>query len=251
MLCNENEKLLLLFAQIGLYNNEQAFAELFRGQYAKLYRFSLQYVEAPETAEEIVNDIFIKLWKYRSHLHTVKNPESYLFIAVKNQSLNYIKQYSRFQVSAGEDFLSQLAATDCPQQTLEWKEVAFQLAQTVDALPEQCRTVFKLVKEEGVKPQQVAKILNLSVRTVETQLYRAVKRLHAVVDAMKKKSAKNFFPFVRTSFPLPAFTCVNRLSHGLRPLCVFGFKKFFLLAYGCGRSGVERAFARRRSPQQL
>ncbi len=187
MLQNENEKLSLLFMQISLHNDEQAFADLFRSQYAKLFRFSMQYVESAETAEEIVNDIFVKLWKYRGHLHEVKNPESYLFIGVKNQSLNYIKQYSRYKVSAAENFLSQLVAADTPQQKLEWKEIAFQLAKAVDALPDQCRTIFKLVKEEGVKPQQVAAILNLSVRTVETQLYRATKRLHSVINEMKKK----------------------------------------------------------------
>lgn len=183
----ENDKLKHLFEQISLYSDQQAFAELFRDQYAKLYRFALQYVEVAETAEEIVADIFVKLWKYRSHLHTIKNPEGYLFIGVKNGSLNYIKQYSRYKVSATEDFLQQLATNQSPQQALEWKELHFRLNQTVNSLPDQCRTIFKLVKEEGLKPQQVATILNLSVRTVETQLYRATKRLHAVLLEMKKE----------------------------------------------------------------
>lgn len=187
---NDNEKLKYLFGRISAESDEAAFAELFRDQYARLFRFSMQYVETPEAAEEIVSDIFLKLWKYRGHLHTVKNPESYLFIGVKNQSLNYIKQYSRYKITSADDLLQQLASTDSPPQMIEWKELRFRLDQTVAELPEQCRTIFRLVKEEGVKPQQVAKILNLSVRTVETQLYRAMKRLHAVVAALKKSAGE-------------------------------------------------------------
>jgi RNA polymerase sigma-70 factor (family 1) len=182
----DNSQLLIWFEQISLYNDQQAFAQLFRSEYARLFRFSLQYVERAEAAEEIVNDIFVKLWRYRSHLHTIKNPESYLFIGVKNQSLNYIKQYSRYKVSSADDLLTQLAHTETPQQTMEWKELQFKMNQVIAQLPDQCRTIFKLVKEEGMKPQQAAKILNLSVRTVETQIYRAMKRLHAVVAEIKK-----------------------------------------------------------------
>ncbi|HEU4470797.1 MAG TPA: RNA polymerase sigma-70 factor [Flavisolibacter sp.] len=186
----ENEKLKILFQRIGSESDESAFAELFRDQYAKLFRFSLQYVESPEAAEEIVSDIFFKLWRYRIHLHTVNNPESYLFIGVKNQSLNYIKQYSRYKITSAEDLIQQLASTDSPPQKVELKELRLRLEQTVNELPEQCRTIFRLVKEEGVKPQQVAKILNISIRTVETQLYRAMKRLSAVVQQLKKSAGE-------------------------------------------------------------
>lgn len=182
----ENTQLLAWFEQISLHNDQQAFTRLFHSEYARLYRFSLQYVERAEAAEEIVNDIFIKLWRYRSHLHTIKNPESYLFIGVKNQSLNYIKQYSRYKFSSADDLLAQLTHGETPQQAMEWKELQFKMSQVVAQLPDQCRTIFKLVKEEGIKPQQAAKILNLSVRTVETQIYRAMKRLHAVVAEVKK-----------------------------------------------------------------
>jgi RNA polymerase sigma-70 factor (ECF subfamily) len=189
MLC-EKTPLHLLFEQISLYSDQEAFAALFRAWYPKLYRFALQYVETPQAAEEVVNDVFVKLWKYRAHLHTVKHPESYLFIGVKNQSLNYIKQYSRLKVAMAGDALAQLTSQDSPQNMVEWKELYFRLNLEIDQLPEQCRTIFKLIKEEGLKPQQVAKILNLSVRTVETQLYRATKRLSIVLDTAKKKSAR-------------------------------------------------------------
>lgn len=185
----DNEKLRELFVQISHYSDQQAFAELFRNQYAKLYRFALQFVQKSEVAEEIVNDIFVKLWRYRTHLQTVTNPEGYLFISVKNASLNHLKQYSSYIVAANEEGISELAGGETPQQTLEWRELQFKLNQTVMELPDQCRTIFKLVKEEGVKPQQVARILNISVRTVETQLYRAMKRLRSVLQSIQEKKS--------------------------------------------------------------
>lgn len=181
-----------LFDKICHYDDQQAFAELFRLQYKRLHRFSLQYVTLHEKAEEVVNDVFVKLWKYRSTLSSVLNPESYLFIAVKNQSLNYIKKYSHIYVGLPDDEnQSKLVSNDNPQQDIEWKEMNFRLNQSIDQLPDQCRKIFKLVKEEGFKLKEVAAILHISTRTVETQLYRAVKRLVAELSDQIKKKQKH------------------------------------------------------------
>jgi RNA polymerase sigma-70 factor (ECF subfamily) len=69
-----------------------------------------------------------------------------------------------------------------PEQELEWKEISFQLNQAIDNLPDQCRTIFKLVKEDGFRYKEVAEILGISPRTVETQLFRAIKKLQSVVN---------------------------------------------------------------------
>lgn len=187
--------MLQLFQAIALYGDAKAFEQLFRQQYERLYRFAFQYVESRQMAEEVVNDVFVKLWRYRANLHTVTNPESYLFIAIKNQSLNYIKQYSHLHISLNEDSAAaSLVSQHNPQLDMEWKELHFKLTAAIDGLPEQCRKIFKLVKEEGMKPRQVAEILNISIRTVETQLYRAVKRLDAVLLEQKTKQRRNNHP---------------------------------------------------------
>lgn len=182
------EHLKNLFAGI-CRDDKSAFAELFRMEYKRLHSFSMQYVNTPESAEEVVNDVFIKIWKYRQSLHTIKNPESYLFIAVKNQSINYCKKYSALHISVREEgSLAELIVQHSPEYDIEWKELQFRLNQVINQLPDQCRTVFKLMKEEGFKAKQVAEILNISVRTVETQLYRAMKRLsQALADQFPRK----------------------------------------------------------------
>ncbi len=69
-----------------------------------------------------------------------------------------------------------------PGAAMEWKEIHFRLNQAIDELPDQCRTVFRLIREEGFRYKQVAEILGISPRTVETQLFRAIKKLDKVIE---------------------------------------------------------------------
>ena len=87
-----------LQAQIAS-GNQQAFAGLFRLFYSKLHSFFMQYVHVKEVAEEITNDVFIKLWNRREEILQINNLSTYLFVAIKNYSLNYLKQYSHLHVA--------------------------------------------------------------------------------------------------------------------------------------------------------
>lgn len=172
---------------ICLDNDESAFTALFRLFYQSLYHFAMQYVHKHEAAEEVVNDVFIKIWKQRATLLEVQNLESYLFTAVKNGSLNYIKQYSHYHIALDDENTGILISLHNPEQEVEWKELYFKLQQAVNNLPDQCRTVFRLIKEEGFRMKEVAEILGISPRTVETQLYRAIKRLDDILNEQYKR----------------------------------------------------------------
>lgn len=177
---NTNIKELQL--QIARYSNEQAFSGLFRLLYDRLLRFCMQYVYSKEAAEEIVSDVFVKIWSRRKDLMSITNLEVYLFVAVKNHSLNYLQQYSSLRVAPLDTGLSQISGPMDPEKEMEWKEMRVQLDHEVNRLPDQCRKVFKLIKEEGFKYKDVAVILNISSRTVETQLFRAVRRLNEALS---------------------------------------------------------------------
>jgi RNA polymerase sigma-70 factor (ECF subfamily) len=180
--------------QITFDGDEKAFAELFRYFYDRLLHFCIQYVHTREAAEEIVSDVFVKIWNRRADLEEVVNLEVYLFVAVKNHSLNYLEQYSSLRITPidDENGFSQLTNSVDPERTMEWKEILFRMDQEVSRLPDQCRRIFKLIKEEGFKYKDVAEILNISPRTVETQLFRAMKRLNEIIgpymfNRIKKK----------------------------------------------------------------
>ncbi|HEY0299373.1 MAG TPA: RNA polymerase sigma-70 factor [Arachidicoccus sp.] len=178
-----------LWEKICSGNEMNAFESLFHLLNKKLIQFCVLYVQQIEIAEEIVADVFVKCWEARTSLSDVKNIESYLFIAVKNHSLNYIKKYSAIRWRQLEDCNKyELAELFDPEKQIELKELSFKIEQAIESLPLQSRVVFRLIKEDGMKYKEVAEILNISPRTVQTQLYRAVKKLSALFSAYQQKA---------------------------------------------------------------
>lgn len=172
-----------LLENICRKDDQKSFEGLFRLFYERLLSFCVHYVKHRESAEEIVSDVFVKLWVKRKDLSHIQNLEIYLFIAVKNHSLNYIKRFSKYRVTDLEnEGIHQLINTHDPEKELERRELIFKMNQAVDSLPRQCKIIFNLVKEEGLEYKEVAQILNLSPRTVETQLVRAMKKLDKILS---------------------------------------------------------------------
>lgn len=184
-----------LLEQIGR-DDQQAFGILFQIFYKRLLSFAFHYVRTTEVAEEIVSDVFVRLWSKRSEILTIEHPEAYLFIAVKNGSLNYLEKFSLYQVcQLPDNERSELINFDNPQKELEWKELLFKMDEAIATLPVECQRVFRLSREEGFKTKEVAVILNVSPRTVETQLYRAVKKIDSVLSSYLKRSPKKKVEF--------------------------------------------------------
>jgi RNA polymerase sigma-70 factor (ECF subfamily) len=177
----DNRELLDLQHRIA-DGDQEAFCALYRQFFPRLHSFASLYVRQKESAEEIVNDVMVKLWEKRMNLLQIGNLETYLFVAVKNHCLNHLEKFSSVYIQQVDDTgQSQLVNVNDPEKELEWKEISFQLKLAVESLPGQCKTVFKLIKEEGFKYKEVAEILGLSVRTVETQLQRALRKLSTVI----------------------------------------------------------------------
>jgi len=159
-----------------------SFNSLFRHYYTRLVRFAIQFVHTREAAEEIVSDIFVKVWEKRSTLHEVRNLEVYLYVAVKNGCINYCEKYSVVHLQLDMYGEMEFHDTGNSQKNLEMKELMHRLHMAVEQLPEQCRLIFKMVKEDNLPFREVAEILHISPRTVETQIYRAVKKLKIILS---------------------------------------------------------------------
>lgn len=169
---------------ISLHDDPKAFESLFYVLNTPLIKFSMMYVHQKEAAEEIVSDVFVKCWLNRRSLADVRDMDTYLFVAVKNQSLNYIKKYSHIHlVQIEETNEMRFVRPFSPQEELEKKELLFKMERCIESLPRQCRIIFRLIKEDGMKYKEVAEILDISPRTVQTQLFRAMKKLSALLSA--------------------------------------------------------------------
>ena len=177
--------LIVLWNKICLESDINAFEQLYRFLYSRLIRFSVYYVGDKQAAEDLVTEVFVKCWENRTSGTSILNPESYLFIAVKNQSLKYLKKNSSvtfIDLVDVDDDVSVTAQT--PQYILETKELHKQLNLAIESLAPQAREVFRLIKEGGMKYKEVAEMLNISPRTVQTQLFRAIAKLRLILKPL-------------------------------------------------------------------
>jgi len=166
-----------LFRQISL-GQKEAFNQLFYRYYERLVGFAIQYVKQPESAEEVVSSLFVNIWQKRDQLAAVRSPQVYLFVATRNGCLNYLRR----PVKSVRQHPDQLNGDTADTLHPEYKELEAIVYAAVEQLPEQRRVIFRLIKEEGLKAKEVATILSISVRTVENQLYKALKSLAAAVS---------------------------------------------------------------------
>ena len=151
-----------LLRQMKELDSQTAFRDFYNMTYDRLFRIAYYYVKQEEWSQEIVLDVFLKLWKQRSNLLDVRNIEDYCFILVKNASLNYLEKESRH--------------------TLIHPEELFALyVKALDRLPERCREVFIRIREEKQSYAQVAEELGISMNTVDAQLQKAITRLKEMI----------------------------------------------------------------------
>jgi RNA polymerase sigma-70 factor (family 1) len=179
-----------LWGLVCVEDDTKAFEQLYYAMFSKLLRFCMQYVQQQEPAEDIVSELFVTCWNNRKNLSHITYPETYLFIAVKNQSLKYIKKYSHIHLVEMDSNSIALVDIADPSQKLERKELHHRLDQAIETLPTQARIIFRLIKENGLKYKEVAKILDISPRTVQTQLFRAIGKLRHVLQNYHQPTKK-------------------------------------------------------------
>jgi RNA polymerase sigma-70 factor (ECF subfamily) len=147
---------------------------------------SVTFVKRHEIAEEIVQDVFIKLWKSRTSLVINISLRAYLFKMVQNLSLNYIRDHSTkksIHEQSFEDTDIQLdtyskGLTEPISEKLFSDEIELDFFNALNLLPDQCREVFSLCRFEGLTYSEIAIKLNVSVSTIKTQMGRAMDKLH-------------------------------------------------------------------------
>ena len=159
--------------------DEVAFTQLYLRFGKKLIHFSISLVRSRELAEELVEDVFVKLWANRLHIADIENLTVYLYVAVKNRSLNLLSQKARELITAPFDYLDtpidEFAAD--PYDLMITSEMMASMHQAIEELPPRCKMIFKLIREDGLKYKEVADILGISVNTIDAQMAIAVKKI--------------------------------------------------------------------------
>lgn len=167
--------------RIALQSDEQAYEELFRYFYPSLYQFALSFVKTGQLAEEVVSDVFIRIWQKRSALVRIHDLKLYLFISTKNTALNYLRQQKR-DTLLPDDYRVQLRSIYFdPEELLITAEMINRIQQAINQLPPRCQLIFKLIKDDGLKYKEVAELLNLSLKTIENQMTLALRKIGSAI----------------------------------------------------------------------
>jgi RNA polymerase sigma-70 factor, ECF subfamily len=170
----------LLFARVRSGDRE-AFEQLFHLHFAPLCRFAASLVRDSGMAEDLVQDTMVALWMSRERLPVADSPRAYLYRAVRNRALNAIRHdrvVQRFenQVDPTEPTMAQGG-----DEQMAGRDAVDAAAKAIERLPARCREIFLLSREHNQSYADIARTLEISVKTVETQMGRALKKLRDAV----------------------------------------------------------------------
>lgn len=157
--------------------DKATFEELFRDYFVPLCSFAQKYIGDPDEAKDIIHHVFIGLWQKREEVDLSTSLKSYLFTGVHNRCLNFIRDRKKLVHYDAPQHESELGDYLESRDFLEASETEAKINRALDALPEKCREIFMMSRFDQMKYKEIAEKLDISIKTVETQMSRALKVL--------------------------------------------------------------------------
>jgi RNA polymerase sigma-70 factor (ECF subfamily) len=165
-----------------------AFEMLFKTYYQPLCNYAFTFLQDKEDAEEIVQSTFLLVWEKRETLAIRTSVRPYLYAMVRNACLNVIKHEKIKQKHAGEALALADRSADSVSHTVASNELEYRIKVAMEELPDQCRMVFKLSRLEELKYSEIAEQLNISIKTVENHMGKALK--------IMREQLKEYLPLI-------------------------------------------------------
>lgn len=155
--------------------DKQEFEKLFRSSYVSLVRYAKTLVRDHDASEEIVQDLFFRLWQDRQNLRVESSLNGYLFRSVHNRALHYIEHQKVVNRHAGEVAASADISSEPVTEAIYYSELQARVASVLERLPERSRKIFRMSRFEGLKYNEIAEKLAVSLKTVEADMGKALK----------------------------------------------------------------------------
>lgn len=161
----------------------KVFEQVFRRYYSPLCLYAVGIVGRKDIAEEIIQDLFYVLWRDRQDIQIFTSLNGYLYRAVRNRSLQYCEHRQvRDLYKSKTDSGTEEVSASTPEEQLEYKELDELINKTLDKMPERRLRIFRMQRFEGKKYAEIAKILSISIKTVEAEMTKALQLLRKEIE---------------------------------------------------------------------
>ena len=154
-----------------------SFKKLFDRNYNKVFFYAKKYTDVAEISEEAVSEVFLKLWKRRKHIQVTNSFQSYLFTSVRNKCLDILRKEAKSKFESDSLLESAPSTHSDTMEIVQSNELQKRIEQAIDDLPKDRRKIFLMSRNKGLKYQEIANILGISIKTVETQMGRSLRYL--------------------------------------------------------------------------
>ncbi len=156
------------------YDSIDTFEDFFREYYQSLVQFATYFLKDLNSAEDTVQDVFYQVWKNKEKLNEIHNLKTYLFTAVKNNSLKKIRKLKIIK-NESVHFIELNFDEASAEDLIEEKVLRKAIEDTINRLPKKCKLIFCMHRFEDLTYKEIAEIQSISIKTVETQISRAIK----------------------------------------------------------------------------
>jgi len=173
---------------IADYEDQVSYQKIFFHFFLPLKSFSYSIIKSKELAEEIVSDALIEIWAKRKQLAEIEDLKMYLYVCVRNASVRKLQQAKKaFTFSLDEVDVEFASAYENAETILLNQELSQKIDAAIQQLPQRCKLIFKLAKEDKLKYKEIAILLNISVKTIDHQLSIAIKKIADELHISLKK----------------------------------------------------------------
>ena len=156
--------------------SQKDFEQLFKTHFMHLCNFAHQYVPDRDSARDITQKVFINLWENRNNIDPGKSVRSYLFTSVRNRCLNYIRDQKKYRSNVLDVEINDYEFS-FEEDHMAVEELKGRIEEALKVLPPKCREVFEMSRYKNMKYKDIAEELDVSVKTVEAHMSRALKTL--------------------------------------------------------------------------
>ena len=167
--------------------DETAYKSLFDSHYEQLVDYAWRIVRDKAVAKDVVQTVFCTLYDQRRHIVISQSVKAYLYKSVYNRSLNHLRQQRKFLPNQADEqtlnfYFQKIIQPPEAELAIDYAEVSRFVNEAISSLPERCREVFLLKRQQGLSHQEIAQRLGISTKTVEAQMTKALSRLRAELE---------------------------------------------------------------------